>query len=318
MFASLFNNISPRNLINTAVVLFLLGLSYWLRPMSHVLWFPKEFTSLPSLNETGSYILISLFSIAVPFLFGEGLNRLHVFRGQYLSFLLAGILFLLLFLVMDFGPILWSIPLFLYLIFGLTPLLTPKSKAPTHVFGVALAIAAAGFLEGEAILLLLLPMGLAIAMRSFNARTVLALILGYGATLYFAFSIDYFFHTELLAQWLFEIKALGIFKFNPGLERLIPLILIGLFLMISTITCLGQSHHFNNEQKQLVNFWLYFLLLGTVAFLVLENGAFWLAFILLPTASMGALAIEQIKNKWLKDGLLLLPFLAILSFFVLT
>lgn len=315
MFAKQFNNISPRHLLNAFVVIFAISFSYWLYPSKATIWYPVADWAWPALNELFTFIVFNILALGISLLFAEALNRRHVFEGHYLHFLIAGVLFWIWLYPLNSGPELWSIFLFAFLIFYLLPILEPKAASAGRNFGSAFVIAWAGFIYGDALFLLLLPIGLNLAMRSLNGRSLLALILGYGAALYFAFTADYLFDMELMAVWKSQVASIEFFEFRKDYQRLVHLVILGLFLSISVLINLSQGNYFNNGQRQQINFWVYITGLGAAGFLLFDNANFWLGLILLPTASLGALAIRQVKNRWLRDALLLLPFLAYLSFF---
>lgn len=315
MFAKLFDNISPRKLLNALAFIFLLGLSFWVYPSADTLWYPVSELNWPLLNSWGTFISFSVVAIGASLLFAESINRRHVFEGQYLSLLIAGVLFWVWLYPLDAATELWSMPLFAFFTLHLLPLLEPKARHAGRNFGSGFLVAIAGFIHGNAIFLLLLPIGLSLAMRSFNGRSLMALILGYGACLYLAFSLDYFFETDLISRWTTNFTSLDLFVFQRDYQRLVPLVLLALFLALSILINASQGHHLNSEQRQHLNFWIYFVLVGSAGFLLFDNADFWLGLILFPAANLGAQAIQQIQNPWLKDSLLLLPFLAYLSFF---
>lgn len=315
MFARQFNNISPRHLLNALVLIFAISFSYWLYPSEATIWYPIKDWAWPALNEVLTFIVFNFLALGISLLFAEALNRGHVFEGHYLHLLIAGVLFWIWLYPLNSGPELWSIFLFAFLIFYQLPILEPKAATAGRNFGSAFVIAWAGIIYGDALFLLLLPIGLNLAMRSFNGRSLLALILGYAAALYFAFTIDFLLDTDLIEAWYRQVSSIEFFSFQKDYQRLVPLVILGLFLSISVLINLSQGHHYNNGQRQQVNFWVYFATLGSAGFLIFDNANFWLGLILLPTASLGALAIRQVQNPWLRDGLLLLPFLAYLSFF---
>lgn len=315
MFAKLFDNISPRNLLNALLFLFLLGLSFWIYPSDTTIWFPIRNWSWPPLKPIGAFSLFTVVALASALLSSEAINRKHVFPGQYISLLIAGTLIWIWLYPLKAGSEIWSLFLFGFLIFYLLPLLEPKANHPLRSYGSGLAIALAGFIHANSIFLLILPLGLSLAMRSFSGRTVLALILGYGTNIYFAFTLDHFLDTQLLELWWNKISSLSFFSFNGELNRLIPLILLALLLGLSILINLSNGNLYNNEQRQLVNYWIFFTLVAVMGFLLFENGNFWLGLLIFPSSSLASLAIKQVNNRWLKDGLLLLPFLAYLSFF---
>jgi len=317
MFARLFNNISPRNLLNALVLILALASTYWFYPVHKGSWFPVADWEWPLMSPWFTFMVFIIVTIGASLFYAESLNRKHLFSGQYLGFLLAAMQFWIWLYPLNAGPELWSILLFSLLIFQMMPVLVPKANAAPLNFGAGFWIAIAGFIHGESIFLLLIPLGLSVALRRLNGRSMLALLLGYGAVLYFAFSLDYFLDWHLLQAWTSEMQSLEFFRFQLDYQRLIPLAIMALFLGFSVLVNLAQANQYNNEQRQQVNFWLYYALVGVAGFLLFANSNFWLCLIIFPSASLGALAVQTIENRWLRDGILLLPFLAYLSFFFL-
>ncbi len=315
MFAKLFNNISPRNLLNAILVLLLLASSFWLYPVSEWQWFPKSEWQAPLAGPIISFISFTLISILAPLIFAESQNRRHNFEGQYLVLLIAGMLLWLWIYPLNAGPQIWSLFLFGLILASTIPLLRPDSNSSALSYTVGLGISIASFINGESIVLLLIPFGILASVRRLNGRTVLALILGYGSGLYFAFSFDFLLDWSLIATWLNEIQSLDFFHFNRSHKRLATLIPVGLFLVISILVNLSQGHHYNNEQRKEINYWIFLQLIGVSAFFLFENSNFWLGLCLWPAAALGTLAIQGLQNRWLKDGLLILPLLAYLSTF---
>jgi len=315
MFAKLFNNISPRNLLNAILVLLLMASSFWLYPVSQWQWFPKTEWQAPLAGPLISFISFTLLSILAPLIFAESQNRRHRFEGQYLSLLIAGMLFWLWIYPLNAGPQIWSLLLFGLILASTIPLLRPDSNSSALSYTAGLSISIASFINGESVVLILIPLGIMAAVRRLNGRTVLALVLGYGSGLYFAFSLDFLFDWSLIATWLSELQGLDFFHFNNSHKRLATLIPVGLFLVISILVNLSQGHHYNNEQRKEINYWIFLQLMGVTGFFLFKNSNFWLGLCLWPATALGTLAIQGLQNRWLKDGLLILPLLAYLSTF---
>jgi len=316
MFAKLFDNISPRNLLNALLMILLVAASFWFFPMKEIGFLPKVLPwEINTLATIPGFSLLLILSLAFSWLLAEALNRQHLFAGQYLNMLFAGLLFWVWVYPLNSADDLWSLLLFAFLIFYLMPGLKPDAPVSGRSFGSSFVIALAGLIYGDAIMLLILPLGLKLALGKFNGRTLLSLILGYGAALYFMFSSDYLLNSSFIESWYQKLLSLEILDFTTSYRRAIPLNILSLFLFISSVVTLSQRKNFNNEQKQHLNFWLFYALVGAAGFLVFANSNFWLGLQIFPLSQLGAIAVHSVNNKWLKDGLLLLPFIAFLSFF---
>ncbi|MGB0978203.1 MAG: DUF6427 family protein [Croceimicrobium sp.] len=317
MFAKLFNNISPRNMLNAILVLLVLEASFWIYPFNDWQWYPNEAWPFAKAGAILGFILISSLSILLPLAFAESQNRRHAFRAQYLTLLLSGILCWIWLYPLNGGSQIWSVLLFAPLIFTTLPLLKPQASGSALVFISGFTIAIASFINAESTGLLLFVLIIMSAVRRLSGRTFLALVLGYGGALYFAFSLDFFLDWSLMTTWRSELQSIDFIAFSPSYKRLAILIPIGIFLFFSGLISFSQGSHYNNEQRKEINYWLFLALIGLSGFLLFNNSNFWLGLCLWPTAILGSLAIQGIKNPWLKDGLLILPFSAyLLAFFV--
>lgn len=315
MFAKLFNNISPRNLLNAILLILLLSTSFWLFPFSDWQWFPKATWDWPRAKAPISYSVLLICTLLCAWLFAESQNRRRVFEGHYLSLVIAGGFFWLWLYPLNAGSQLWSLVLHVLLIGSTLPMLQSENPGSSWAYLAGLSIGASSFIEGESLGLLFIPFLILAAVRHLNGRTFLALLLGLGTSLYFAFSLDYFLDWNLISTWQSEVSHLDFFGYDSTYKRIVPLIVVGLFWLITVLVTLSNGHLYNNEQRKEINYWLFLGFTAIAGFFLFANSNFWLGLSIWPAASLGSLAVRSIQNRWLKDILLLLPFLAYLSTF---
>ncbi len=315
MFAKLFDNISPRNLLNGLLFLALLACSYWTFPIKAWQWYPSEFVFLRPANSLFAFISLFLILLLSSWLFAESQNRRRSFEGQYLSLVGAGVLFWLWIYPLNAGSELWSLIIFGSLISVNLGLLKPEVNSSSKAYISGFLVAASGFLSGELLALIIIPFALLIALRRFNGRTLLAVLLGYGSALYFAFSIDFLFDTFLIESWWDQILNLSLFNFETTPKRIVLIAIMAVYIGLSVLVLLSSSHQYNNEQKKEINYWIFMMMLGISGFFIFESSNLWLGLCLYPAATLGTLAVQSVRNRWLKDALFILPLLAYLSTF---
>lgn len=315
MIAKLFNNISPRNLLNAILLIFLLSTSFWLFPFSEWQWYPKSKWNWPLGTAGLSYSALVIITLLCSWLFAESENRRRIFDGHYLRLVIAGAFLWLWLYPLNAGAELWTLLLHFLLISATLPMLQSENKGSSWAFLAGLSLGVSSFLEGESLSLLLIPFLILAAVRHLNGRTFLALILGFGSTLYFAFSLDYFWDWNLFPTWLEEVTNLEFFGYDSSFKRIAPLIIVGVFWVLTVLIILSKGHLFNNEQRKEINYWMFLGFAAIGGFFLFANSNFWLGLSIWPAASLGSLAVRSIENRWLKDFLFLLPFIAYLSTF---
>ena len=198
--------------------------------------------------------------------------------------------------------------LHLLLIGATLPMLQSESR---FILGLSCGSSLAPLVSGRREHRLLVPFMILAAVRHLNGRTFL-IMLGLGTSLYFAFSLDYFLDVTCI-----DLVG-GIFN----LDFLIydwPIVTSFLWIWGFSDICrpvtLSNGHLYNNEQRKEINYWLFLGFTAIAGFFLFANSNFWLGLSIWPAASLGSLAVRSIQNRWLKDILLLLPFLAYLSTF---
>lgn len=315
MFTKLFNNISPRNLFNVILVLLLVASSYWFFPVEQWQWYPKEAWGWPMAGPLIAFVAFLVLMISGALFFAESQNRRHNFEGQYLNMLIFGVLFWLWIYPLNAGPHIWALVLFAGLVSLTIPLLRSEAATSALSYSAGLLISLGSFLNAETIALVLIPFLVIAAVRRLNGRSFLALMLGLSSGIYFAFSLDFLLDTNFMSAWMDEMQAFELFHFRKDFQRLAVLIPIALFLILSLLITLAQSSHYNNEQRKEVNYWSFLALIGLSGFILFQNSNFWLGLCLWPTASLATRAVQGLHNPWLKDGLLMIPFIAYLATF---
>ncbi len=314
MFARLFNNIGLRSLVNALGLCLLLSFAFWWAPPHLMAWLPYTDLSWHNLGPLGFYLIFLLFTVGSAFAFNEWQNDQHVFAGNYYYFLYFFLGANLLYVYWSFSAYLLSLPLLLLLISIARRVTLPKIDLSRLNFLAAFLVGLLSFFESEAVYLLSIPLLLSLFFGGLSLQSFGALLLGYGATLYFALALDFFFDWTLIDQSLGQWSELTWQMIDWPAQQLFGLGALTLHVLISLLVAYSQSARYNNEQKASLGFWLLLLLLGIAAVLILEHKGLWLSLCLFPYAFFTARALQSLENHWLKDALALTPILITLFF----
>lgn len=307
MFTRLFNNIGPRSLVNAASLCLLLAAFYWWTPFNQVIWYPKSEWNWPLMSGGVFFISLLLLSLIFAFGFSEWQNGLHNFSPNYFYWIYFFLGSFFLYFLWPYSTHLFALP-FLFLIITLCyKAILPNQDLAKLNFLIAFSIALISFFEKEAPYLVSIPFLLGLFVGGLNLRSFLAMILGYGAVLYFAISVDFLFNTSLMELlW----TNLGSLEINwPTLEgnSLYSLPAIGIHLTLSILISFSGIARYNNEQKRILGFWLLLLVLAVFAFLSLGHKGLWASLALFPYVFFASRATQSLDNKWLREGMALWP-----------
>lgn len=313
MFTRLFNNIGLRSLINAAGLGILLLSLYWWAPLQAVQWFPFANWSWPLMNGTVYFFSFLLMSLAIALAYNEWQNGQHLFQGNYFYF----IFFLLgsfgVYYLWAFSPYLLSLPLILVVLMIARRSISPKIDLSRLNFLVALLIGLFSFVDTEVIYLLLIPFLTSLFFGGLSLQSFGALLLGFGATLYFALAFDFFFDWRLMDHWAESLLSLRFQFISLSGSSLIGLLLLFSHWSVSMLISVGALGRYNNSQKRSIAFWFLLMLLALMGLAFLEHKGLWFSLALFPYAFFLSRAVQSVDHRWLKEIFALVPFAVILS-----
>jgi hypothetical protein len=318
MFARLFSNIGIRSMLNSIALSLLVCLSiFWIDDKLLVVN-SISLASNQSISPFWAKIIFVLSILLFAFIFNEAQNRLHIFEGNYHSTFIAVIASLSLFVGLNDSPSYWLLGLGLILLLFLQALVQRESRIEEAVFLLSLLAGFVSYQVPEAIFFAIIILATLLLSAKFTAKSLAAIILGYGAATYFVVAVEGWFGVDVFTSYKNSLTALSF-----GLPSVSWIDNYGLFIwpmlaIFSILVLLSLKKRLNNLQRKVIDLWVILVLLLILASFSLGNKTFWLSMLVYSIAYALSLTIEAVQNRWVKDSIYLLVLLSFYSIFLIT
>jgi hypothetical protein len=318
MFARLFSNIGIRSMLNSIALSLLVCLSiFWIDDKLLVV----NSISLAfnqSISPFWAKIIFVLSILLFAFIFNEAQNRLHIFEGNYHSTFIAVIASLSLFVGLNDSPSYWLLGLGLILLLFLQALVQRESRIEEAVFLLSLLAGFVSYQVPEAIFFAIIILATLLLSAKFTAKSLAAIILGYGAATYFVVAVEGWFGVDVFTSYKNSLTALSFGLPSVSWIDNYGLLIWPMLAIFSILVLLSLKKRLNNLQRKVIDLWVILVLLLILASFSLGNKTFWLSMLVYSIAYALSLTIEAVQNRWVKDSIYLLVLLSFYSIFLIT
>jgi hypothetical protein len=318
MFARLFSNIGIRSMLNSIALSLLVCLSiFWIDDKLLVVN-SISLASNQSISPFWAKIIFVLSILLFAFIFNEAQNRLHIFEGNYHSTFIAVIASLSLFVGLNDSPSYWLLGLGLILLLFLQALVQRESRIEEAVFLLSLLAGFVSYQVPEAIFFAIIILATLLLSAKFTAKSLAAIILGYGAATYFVVAVEGWFGVDVFTSYKNSLTALSFGLPSVSWIDNYGLLIWPMLAIFSILVLLSLKKRLNNLQRKVINLWVILVLLLILASFSLGNKTFWLSMLVYSIAYALSLTIEAVQNRWVKDSIYLLVLLSFYSIFLIT
>jgi hypothetical protein len=318
MFARLFSNIGIRSMLNSIALSLLVCLSiFWIDDKLLVVN-SISLASNQSISPFWAKIIFFLSILLFAFIFNEAQNRLHIFEGNYHSTFIAVIASLSLFVGLNDSPSYWLLGLGLILLLFLQALVQRESRIEEAVFLLSLLAGFVSYQVPEAIFFAIIILATLLLSAKFTAKSLAAIILGYGAATYFVVAVEGWFGVDVFTSYKNSLTALSFGLPSVSWIDNYGLLIWPMLAIFSILVLLSLKKRLNNLQRKVIDLWVILVLLLILASFSLGNKTFWLSMLVYSIAYALSLTIEAVQNRWVKDSIYLLVLLSFYSIFLIT
>jgi hypothetical protein len=318
MFARLFSNIGIRSMLNSIALSLLVCLSiFWIDDKLLVVN-SISLASNQSISPFWAKIIFVLSILLFAFIFNEAQNRLHIFEGNYHSTFIAVIASLSLFVGLNDSPSYWLLGLGLILLLFLQALVQRESRIEEAVFLLSLLAGFVSYQVPEAIFFAIIILATLLLSAKFTAKSLAAIILGYGAATYFVVAVEGWFGVDVFTSYKNSLTALSFGLPSVSWIDNYGLLIWPMLAIFSILVLLSLKKRLNNLQRKVIDLWVILVLLLILASFSLGNKTFWLSMLVYSIAYALSLTIEAVQNRWVKDSIYLLVLLSFYSIFLIT
>ncbi len=262
-------------------------------------------------------IIFVLSLLLFAFIFNEAQNRLHIFEGNYHSTFIAVIASLSLFVGLNDSASYWLLGLGLILLLFLQALVQRENRIEEVVFLLSLLAGFVSYQVPEAIFFAIIILATILLSAKFTAKSLAAIILGYGAATYFVVAVEGWFGVDAFTSYKNSLTALSFGLPSVSWIDNYGLLIWPMLAIFSILVLLSFKKRLNNLQRKVVDLWVILMLLLILASFSLGNKTFWLSMLVYSIAYALSLTIEALQNRWLKDSIYLLVLLSFFSIFLI-
>lgn len=262
-------------------------------------------------------IIFVLSLLLFAFIFNEAQNRLHIFEGNYHSTFIAVIASLSLFVGLNDSASYWLLGLGLILLLFLQALVQRENRIEEVVFLLSLLAGFVSYQVPEAIFFAIIILATLLLSAKFTAKSLAAIILGYGAATYFVVAVEGWFGVDAFTSYKNSLTALSFGLPSVSWIDNYGLLIWPMLAIFSILVLLSFKKRLNNLQRKVVDLWVILMLLLILASFSLGNKTFWLSMLVYSIAYALSLTIEALQNRWLKDSIYLLVLLSFFSIFLI-
>lgn len=262
-------------------------------------------------------IIFVLSLLLFAFIFNEAQNRLHIFEGNYHSTFIAVIASLSLFVGLNDSASYWLLGLGLILLLFLQALVQRENRIEEVVFLLSLLAGFVSYQVPEAIFFAIIILATLLLSAKFTAKSLAAIILGYGAATYFVVAVEGWFGVDAFTSYKNSLTALSFGLPSVSWIDNYGLLIWPMLAIFSILVLLSFKKRLNNLQRKVVDLWVILMLLLILASFSLGNKTFWLSMLVYSIAYALSLTIEAVQNRWLKDSIYLLVLLSFFSIFLI-
>ncbi|PTM05626.1 MAG: hypothetical protein DA405_03195 [Bacteroidetes bacterium] len=318
MFARLFSNIGIRSMLNSIALSLLVCLSiFWIDDKLLVVN-SISLASNQSISPFWAKIIFVLSILLFAFIFNEAQNRLHIFEGNYHSTFIGVIASLSLFVGLNDSPSYWLLGLGLILLLFLQALVQRESRIEEAVFLLSLLAGFVSYQVPEAIFFAIIILATLLLSAKFTAKSLAAIILGYGAATYFVVAVEGWFGVDVFTSYKNSLSALSFGLPSVSWIDNYGLLIWPMLAIFSILVLLSFKKRLNNLQRKVIDLWVILVILLILASFSLGNKTFWLSMLVYSIAYALSLTIEAVQNRWVKDSIYLLVLLSLYSIFLIT
>ena len=271
-----------------------------------------------SISPFWAKIIFVLSILLFAFIFNEAQNRLHIFEGNYHSTFIAVIASLSLFVGLNDSPSYWLLGLGLILLLFLQALVQRESRIEEAVFLLSLLAGFVSYQVPEAIFFAIIILATLLLSAKFTAKSLAAIILGYGAATYFVVAVEGWFGVDVFTSYKNSLTALSFGLPSVSWIDNYGLLIWPMLAIFSILVLLSLKKRLNNLQRKVIDLWVILVLLLILASFSLGNKTFWLSMLVYSIAYALSLTIEAVQNRWVKDSIYLLVLLSFYSIFLIT
>ena len=262
-------------------------------------------------------IIFILSLLLFAFIFNEAQNRLHIFEGNYHSTFIAVIASLSMFVGLNDSPSYWLLGLGLILLLLLQALVQRESRIEEAVFVLSLLAGFVSYQVPEAIFFAIIILATLLLSAKFTAKSLAAIILGYGAATYFVVAVEGWFGVDVFTSYKNSLTALSFGLPSVSWIDNYGLLIWPMLAVFSILVLLSIKNRLNNLQRKVVDLWVILIVLLILASFSLGNKTFWLSMLVYSIAYALSLTIEAVQNRWVKDSIYLLVLLSFFSIFLI-
>lgn len=262
-------------------------------------------------------IIFVLSLLLFAFIFNEAQNRLHIFEGNYHSTFIAVIASLSLFVGLNDSASYWLLGLGLILLLFLQALVQRENRIEEVVFLLSLLAGFVSYQVPEAIFFAIIILATLLLSAKFTAKSLAAIILGYGAATYFVVAVEGWFGVDAFTSYKNSLTALSFGLPSVSWIDNYGLLIWPMLAIFSILVLLSFKKRLNNLQRKVVDLWVILMLLLILASFSLGNKTLWLSMLVYSIAYALSLTIEAVQNRWLKDFIYLLVLLSFFSIFLI-
>tara|TARA_R110001592_G_scaffold23456_3_gene92040 strand:+ start:102119 stop:103036 length:918 start_codon:yes stop_codon:yes gene_type:complete len=304
-------------MLNSIALSLLVGLSvFWIDDKLLVVN-SISLASNQSISPFLAKIIFILSLLLFAFIFNEAQNRLHIFEGNYHSTFIAVIASLSLFVGLNDSPSYWLLGLGLILLLLLQALVQRESRIEEAVFLLSLLAGFVSYQVPEAIFFAIIILATLLLSAKFTAKSIAAIILGYGAATYFVVAVEGWFGVDSFTSYKNSLTALSIGLPSVSWIDNYGLLIWPMLAVFSILILLSIKNRLNNLQRKVVDLWVILIVLLILASFSLGNKTFWLSMLVYSIAYALSLTIEAVQNRWVKDSIYLLVLLSFFSIFLI-
>jgi len=271
-----------------------------------------------SISPFWAKIIFVLSILLFAFIFNEAQNRLHIFEGNYHSTFIGVIASLSLFVGLNDSPSYWLLGLGLILLLFLQALVQRESRIEEAVFLLSLLAGFVSYQVPEAIFFAIIILATLLLSAKFTAKSLAAIILGYGAATYFVVAVEGWFGVDVFTSYKNSLSALSFGLPSVSWIDNYGLLIWPMLAIFSILVLLSFKKRLNNLQRKVIDLWVILVILLILASFSLGNKTFWLSMLVYSIAYALSLTIEAVQNRWVKDSIYLLVLLSLYSIFLIT
>ncbi len=263
-------------------------------------------------------IIFILSLLLFAFIFNEAQNRLRIFDGNYHTTFIAVLASLSLFVGLNDSGSYWLLGLGLILLLLLQALVRRESRIEEAVFLLSLLAGFVSYQIPEAIFFALIILATLLLSAKFTAKSLAAIVLGYGAATYFVVAVEGWFGVDVFTSYKNSLTALSFGLPSASWINNYGLLIWPILAIFSILVLLSLKKRLNNLQRKVVDLWVILLILLILASFSLGNKTFWLSMLVYSIAYALSLTLEAVQNRWIKDSIYLLALLSFFSIFLIS